>query len=169
MFPTQQDNIYVVAENVLLCTSAFSLMISILMEVVLMVSTKNTSLSTKRWLRRGLMSLLIVNSLFSLASLIFFTVVQTVNSHCQMLVQQGTGHEPGHPSYGAINVDAKGDALGVWTQDSRRNFPWQLSCLAIFTFSVVLLVSAWLDLRDEESWIHGEDEENYGEKGEIYL
>ncbi|KAH8204746.1 hypothetical protein TruAng_001080 [Truncatella angustata] len=159
MESTHHQNPYAMAEKILLFTATFSLAISMLIEAILLFSTRKTSAFTKRWLRRGLLSILAVNSVFSFGSLAFFTAIQIVNKHSEKLIKEGTGYEVGHPTYGAISIGQQGLAHGQWSQEeSRRMIPWQLSCLGIFVFSVLLLVSAWLDLRDEKMWMRDEEQ-----------
>lgn len=125
---------------------------------------------TKNLLRKGLISLLVVNSLLSFASLIFFTAAHAINQHCDKLLRVGTGLEPEHPTYGAVRVGQNNISHGAWSHTERgRLIPWQVSCIAIFGFSIILLVSAWFDLRDEEAQARREDMDTFGEKGEIFL
>lgn len=82
----------------------------------------------------------------------------------------GDGHKTGLPTHDVSSPGGNAALHGTWLyEQSRRIIPWELSCLAIFTFSIVLLVSAWLDLRDDQSWLQEDGSEDFGEKGEIHL
>lgn len=116
------------------------------------------------------MSLLIINSLISLSSLIFFTIAQTVIRPCEGLVTGEAGLESVHSIYGTADVEENDHTHAVWSHgEDGRIIPGQLSCLAIFALSVVLLASAWLDFRDDESLVRRDNKESMSEKGEIYL
>lgn len=78
------------------------------------------------------------------------------------------GYQADHAIYSAADGNASLHRSWIFKQ-RKRVVPWELSCLAIFVFSIILLVSAWLDFRDDKSWPAEDDRENFGEKGEIYL
>jgi hypothetical protein len=80
------------------------------------------------------------------------------------------------PTWSPYPVDTAVGSEGVvtqswitWTQENRGIVMSQLSCVFVFMFSAILLVSAWLDLKRVESHVRDEERDGFGEKGEIYI
>ncbi|KAK6199116.1 hypothetical protein LQW54_010099 [Pestalotiopsis sp. IQ-011] len=159
-----------VAAQILLWTTGFSLILSVTMVVVMYMRRKRLS-EARVWPRRELIASLLANSLLALGSTVFFAFSHCVDRHRETLVRSGTGLEPSHPLYGAAGLDKTHPfGRGMWmTRDEWHPDPWQLSSFLIFLLSVVLLLSAWMDSRDEMDRLHVRAEKNFGEKGEIHL
>ncbi|KAI0124018.1 hypothetical protein BJ170DRAFT_70620 [Xylariales sp. AK1849] len=155
-------------ERVLVATAAFSLTVSVLIEISLFYLVRKGAHRTKSWLRRILLSVLLLNSLFSLSSLVFVTFDQATRKQCPHASTRG-GRRFLEQAAWSGNVDYKTTTQGVVVsiRQSDSLVPLQLSCLLMFAFSLILLVSAWIDLRDDKQEKDCIDE--FGEKGEIHL
>lgn len=166
----QQYQRLAMAGQILLWTTGFSLLLSVIMVAFMYMRRKKIS-ETRVWPQRELIVSLLANSLLSLGSTIFFAFNHYVDRHCERLVRQGTGLEPSHPIYGTAGHDESHPfGQGIWlTREELHPDPWQLSSFLIFILSVMLLLSAWMDSRDDTIPLHASNKQRFGEKGQIYL
>ncbi|KAI2607796.1 hypothetical protein GGR54DRAFT_643886 [Hypoxylon sp. NC1633] len=125
-------------EDVLVLSSAFSVVASVLLESLLFFVLRNKSNPTQSWIKCTIYTILLANAVLALTAFIFASVHRS----------------PSDDDF----------VCGV-----RVASRW-LSLL-ISIFSVMLLVSAWLDFREQDKWqaeILRLEEESFDEKRPTY-
>ncbi|KAI1377081.1 hypothetical protein F4677DRAFT_417371 [Hypoxylon crocopeplum] len=162
---------YTPTEELLILSSAFSVVVSVLLETLLLFALQNRSKQTKACIRYILYMILSANAALAFAAFLF------TSFHSSMLAER-------RPSiHSSAILGGHGDQSQVvastWDYDKNKHdsddegFPCggqvasRWLSLLISIFSIMLLVSAWLDFRDQdqrELEVSRLDEEHFDEK-----
>ncbi|KAI0003567.1 hypothetical protein F4779DRAFT_601413 [Xylariaceae sp. FL0662B] len=134
---------YTPTEELLLASSVFSLFVSVLVEVIVFSMRQHRSKQTQRWLRYVLFITLIANALLALTAILSTFISDSMLSN-------GVPPE---------NIDCTGLPEGMnpntyYGQGNMRRPPsvTRWFGLLIALFSVILLVSAWMDFQEQDRW-----------------
>ncbi|KAI2470771.1 hypothetical protein F4781DRAFT_389009 [Annulohypoxylon bovei var. microspora] len=166
---------YTPTEDLLIFSSAFSVVVSTILESLLLFTLRNKSKQTKTWLKYTLYTILFANAALASTAFLYASVSPTVPSgSCTSITSDITSDEYGHhrernSRTWDLTEPEQGSSYGEGFLCGRRIVSRWLSLLISF-FSIVLLVSAWLDFREQdrrESETSQLDEESLGEKGLI--
>ncbi|KAI1076639.1 hypothetical protein F5B20DRAFT_554997 [Whalleya microplaca] len=123
---------YTPTENLLIASSVFSLFVSVMVELLLFSVRRHRSKQTKRWLRYVLFVILFANAILAFVAFL-----------CASFNDSGETPEKSY-MYMPDEVDQSID-------DEARFMPRWLGLL-ISLFSLILLVTAWMDFKEEDQW-----------------
>ncbi|KAI6085145.1 hypothetical protein F4821DRAFT_241258 [Hypoxylon rubiginosum] len=154
---------YTPTEDLLILSSAFSIVVSIILETLLLLVLRHKSRKIKSWIRYTLYTLLSANAALAFAAFL----CASTNDH--VLCAEPTGYlDKIISSIETWNNDTSGTGSdGNSFRCGQRVVSRWLSLL-ISIFSTVILVSTWLDFREQdqqELYFLRYSEELYEEKG----
>ncbi|KAI1445098.1 hypothetical protein F5Y02DRAFT_139169 [Annulohypoxylon stygium] len=145
---------YTPTEDLLMISSAFSVVVSTILEALLLIVLRNKSKKTKKWLRYTLYTILVANAALASTAFIYASVSKTTNETCNNITKSTIADEYGY------NRKANAQTLDHLVLESNRSYDEGFPCgrrmasrwlsLLISFFSVILLVSAWLDFREHD-------------------
>ncbi|KAI0884036.1 uncharacterized protein GGS22DRAFT_18274 [Annulohypoxylon maeteangense] len=163
-------------EELLILSSAFSVVVSMVLEALLLFALRNKSKQTKTWLRFTLYAILFANAALAFTAFLYASVSTTISGKCGNITGDVVLDEYGH--YRKTNARTF-DLIELGQSNSYdKAFPCgrkmvsRWLSLLISLFSIVLLVSAWLDFREQdlkESETSQHDGKLDGEKGVIEI
>ncbi|KAL7624939.1 hypothetical protein AAE478_004153 [Parahypoxylon ruwenzoriense] len=140
-------------ENILLLSSTFSIIVSVILETILLLVLRNKSKHTKKWLRYTLFTILSLNAL--LAFVAFLSSIsngrfsdggqsstpssQTPDgSRCQNMSNILRWSYTHYAHEGSQGAPCGQRVASRWLS------------LLISVFSIIIMISAWLDFREED-------------------
>ncbi|KAI1390498.1 uncharacterized protein F4822DRAFT_152357 [Hypoxylon trugodes] len=145
---------YTPTEDLLILSSAFSVVVSMILEILLLLVVRNKSKRTKLWIRYTLYAILCTNAAIAFAAFLYASANNGTHHESENYVEclHGISDDEGNPH--ACRITSR----------------W-LSLLISF-FSTILMVSAWLDFREQdqkELETLRFNEESLSEKGQIRI
>ncbi|KAI1204603.1 uncharacterized protein F4807DRAFT_328078 [Annulohypoxylon truncatum] len=145
---------YTPTEDLLILSSAFSVVVSTLLEVLLLFVLRNKLKRTKTWLRYTLYTILFANAALAFTAFLYASVSTTIGEACTNVTGDAVINEYGHQR--GVNARAldrveleQSSSYGEGLLCGRRMVSRWLSLLISF-FSIILLISAWLDFREQD-------------------
>ncbi|KAI1454186.1 hypothetical protein F4805DRAFT_460979 [Annulohypoxylon moriforme] len=145
---------YTPTEDLLILSSAFSVVVSTVLEALLLFVLRNKSKQTKTWLRYTLYAILFANAALAFTAFLYASVSTTIGGACNNSSSNVIPDEYGH--YRRVNARtldrielAQASSYSEGVQCGRKTVSRWLSLLISF-FSIVLLISAWLDFREQD-------------------
>ncbi|KAI4862817.1 hypothetical protein F4820DRAFT_428976 [Hypoxylon rubiginosum] len=146
--------LYTPTEDMLILSSAFSIVVSVILEALTMLVLRHKLKRTKLWLRYMLYTIFSANSVLAFVAFLY-------TSPDDHMLDEGpsgyitTGKQNIYPGEDVLNMETWGVGVAhvALDESGSRCGRWVVSrslSLLISIFSTVLLLTAWMDFREQD-------------------